>query len=214
MKYYATVKYTESIMQRLLELLQVNSAMHQWLRTHKDAVFLPVAKFCARLGVSASAVTCIGWLIGIASIGLLFVNYWYFAVGILVSTLADGVDGALARSSNTVTKSGAQLDYAVDLSLTLLTYSALTYWLQEPLWVFGLNLFGMVLLFNWLAHSPIRIAPGRMGVVSGIIVGLPQVGLFLVSGYAVLMYGLLLIRMIGPHPHPFSSKEKGDSKKH
>lgn len=184
-------------MVRLLELLQVNSAMHHWLRQRKDAMFLPVAKVCARLGISATSVTILGWVIGLASIALLFVDYWYFAVGILLSTLADGVDGVLARYSNTVTQSGAQLDYTADLSLTLLTYSALTYWLQEPLWVIGLNLFGMVLLFNWLAHSPVRIAPGRMCLVPCIIVGLPQVGLFIVSGYAVLMYGLLLLRMVG-----------------
>lgn len=178
-----------------LESVQVNSQMHRSLRTQKDNLFAPVAKLCQRLGISANTVTAIGFGIGVLSIPLLFINYWWFVILFLVSTLADGVDGALARLQKTTSHRGAQLDYAVDLTLTLLISCGLIIWLQQPLWVLGLNMFGVLLLSNAVARYPLQIAPLRVTLLTCCLFGLPQIGLALLSAYSVVMFVYLLTKL-------------------
>ncbi len=179
-------------MKSLLTLIQRDSSVHQNIRKYKDRLFTPAAKMCVRLGVNPYGVSIIGLLIGLVSLGLLFVNYWYFVIGIVISTIIDGIDGNVARITNQITPQGKKLDFAVDLTLSLLTYSVLVIWLEEPLWIIGLNLFGLVLLLNKLAGSPLRIFPGRLWIVLFVVVGLPRWGLVVITLYAVSMYALLM----------------------
>jgi len=179
-----------------LESIQVNSHMHRWLRAQKDNLFVPIAKLCQRVGLSANAVTAIGFGIGVISVPVLFNSYWWFVMLFLVSTLADGVDGALARLQHTSSHRGAQLDYAVDLTLTIIISCGLIMWLQQPLWVLGLNMFGVLLLTNALARYPLRIAPLRVTLLVCCLFGLPQVGLALLTTYSVVMFLYLLTKLI------------------
>ncbi|MDP3971131.1 MAG: CDP-alcohol phosphatidyltransferase family protein [bacterium] len=174
-------------MSKFLEDLQAEGRWHQWMRKYKDLIFQPFAKFCVVLKISPSAVTIAGFILGILSIWLLFINYWYFVLAMFLSLFLDGVDGALARHTNTVSKFGKTFDYYVDTILMILMFSALTFWLGEPLWIIGLDIYGLVFLSNMIAGSPLRPVPGRTAMLIPCMLGLPKVGLFLLSLYGITM---------------------------
>lgn len=179
----------------MLQQIQLNSGMHQWLRRHKDELLSPLAQLCIRWRISPLLVTSIGAAIGLGSIPLLWVNYGWFALAQLVSLLCDGLDGTLARVSKRSSLFGAQLDYAVDLTIMLLTYSALTIWLQQPSWVIGLNWYIGLWLVNRLFGNMVKLAPMRLTMAIAVIFLLPQAGLVLTWTYAVVMTGVMLNKL-------------------
>ncbi len=75
-----------------------------------------VGRALARTGVSANAVTIFGLLLGVAAAGLIAVH-WTIAglVLILLSRLADGLDGAVAKV-NGRTDFGGYLDIVLDFA--------------------------------------------------------------------------------------------------
>lgn len=184
-------------MTKFLEYFQVNSPMHKASRKWKDGFFTPPAQLCVKLHLTPMMVTTIGLIVGIISVGLLFINYWYFVIGFIISTFIDGVDGRLARLTNTESARGAQYDYAADLIMTLLVYTGITIYVEQPIWIIGLNAFGVLLLLNWLVGKPIQIFPGRMWLIVPMILGLPRVGLFVLLVYVTAMYVLFIKTLFG-----------------
>lgn len=74
----------------------------------------PVAAVLARHGVTANAVTVAGFLIGLLALPLLaWQCYWAALTAILLNRLLDGLDGALARCTQS-TDRGAFLDISFD----------------------------------------------------------------------------------------------------
>ncbi|MCC5983116.1 MAG: CDP-alcohol phosphatidyltransferase family protein [Rhodobacteraceae bacterium] len=68
----------------------------------------------ARRGISANAVTLAGMALGLAAAGAIMAGLFVLALGlILASRLADGLDGAVARSRG-VTDFGGYLDIVAD----------------------------------------------------------------------------------------------------
>ncbi len=75
----------------------------------------PVARRLASLGVSANSVTFLGFALSIAGAALVAAAQPLAALGILVvGSLCDTLDGALARASGGGTKLGAFLDSTFD----------------------------------------------------------------------------------------------------
>ncbi len=73
-----------------------------------------VAVACIRLGMTANAVTLIGWLIGMTSLPLIAWGQFEAALAvILINRFLDGVDGTMARTLGP-TDRGAFLDIACD----------------------------------------------------------------------------------------------------
>jgi phosphatidylglycerophosphate synthase len=73
-----------------------------------------LARRLVRTGVHPNAVTVAGLAVGLSSIGLLALEWWWVALAvILLSRLADGVDGALARQVG-VSDLGGYLDIVCD----------------------------------------------------------------------------------------------------
>ncbi|HBY73500.1 MAG TPA: hypothetical protein DEG44_02280 [Candidatus Kerfeldbacteria bacterium] len=176
----------------MLEQIQLNSTMHHWLRRHKDLVFLPIVKLCAQLQITPVMVTSAGALLGMVSLPLLWIDYRWFALAQLLSLLCDGIDGSLARYTKHPSEFGKQFDYTVDVSIMLLTYSAMMVWLEQPIWVIGLNWYAGLWVVNWLFGKMIQLAPMRLMLTLSILVWLPQLGLALTWAYAVVMSFVLL----------------------
>lgn len=183
-------------MSKFLAKFQTNSPLHKAARKWKDGFFTPAAELCIKLHLTPIMVTTLGLVVGIISVGLLFVNYWYFVIGFIISTLIDGVDGCLARLTKTESIHGAQYDYAADLIMMLLVYTAITIWVEQPVWILGLNAFGVLLLLNWLLGKPIQIFPGRMWLIVPIILGLPRIGLVVLLVYVTAMYVLFVKTLV------------------
>jgi phosphatidylglycerophosphate synthase len=73
-----------------------------------------VAKPLVKMGVSADQITVAGFVIGMTSIPLIaFEFYWLAALCILLNRTMDGLDGAVARLSES-TDRGAYLDIVLD----------------------------------------------------------------------------------------------------
>lgn len=71
----------------------------------------------SRLGVSANALTGIGWLAGVGACVAVGFRLWALAlVGWLVNRLFDGLDGAVARRCG-VTDMGGYIDLLADFSI-------------------------------------------------------------------------------------------------
>ncbi|HEY6203617.1 MAG TPA: CDP-alcohol phosphatidyltransferase family protein [Candidatus Limnocylindria bacterium] len=75
----------------------------------------PVARWLHALGVSANAVTVLGFLITVAGAALLSTGQPWPALGVLlVGTLSDTLDGQIARAAGGGTPFGAFLDSTLD----------------------------------------------------------------------------------------------------
>ncbi len=84
------------------------------VRTWIDPVIDKIALKLARAGISANTVTIFGFITGaVAALEIAFENYYAGIVLILISRLADGLDGAVARV-NKKTDLGGFLDITLD----------------------------------------------------------------------------------------------------
>lgn len=83
--------------------------------------FAVVAKVAVKTGLTANSVSVIGFIIGLAAaISIAFQSYALGVVWILVSRIFDGLDGAVARITNTTDQGGF-----LDISLDFLFYGAI-----------------------------------------------------------------------------------------
>lgn len=74
-----------------------------------------VAKQLAKVHIKPHQVTIMGFMLGMgAAVLIAFHWYWLALVLILLNRLADGLDGALARYTNTDSPAGAFLDIVLD----------------------------------------------------------------------------------------------------
>lgn len=108
-----------------------------WKKEGRSAVrgwLAPVARTLARLGVSANLMTTLGLLL--TGIGAYHFARGHFLAGALwaiVGSLADAVDGAVARERGEVTAFGAFFDSTVDrVSDTLLFLGVALYYFYLP----------------------------------------------------------------------------------
>ncbi len=84
------------------------------VRTWIDPVIDKIALKLARAGISANSITIFGFITGTAAaLEIAFENYYFGIVLILISRLADGLDGAVARV-NEKTDLGGFLDITLD----------------------------------------------------------------------------------------------------
>ncbi len=180
-------------MQWLFQLLQYNSPLLKRIRQLKDALFLPIIKLFVRFDIFPVTVTLVGFAFGLLGLWVLFYSYWGFVVLMCVSTVFDGIDGALARHDSRVTVFGAQLDYFSDTLLMIMMFIVLTIWLGQFYWLLGLGLYLIVFAAHLLRNIPVKIATNRMTVFAPAVFGFPQVGLGLLSVYAIVM-GYLIWR--------------------
>jgi CDP-diacylglycerol--glycerol-3-phosphate 3-phosphatidyltransferase len=86
-----------------------------WVRRWSGSILNPIARFVSWTGISPNGITIIGFLLTVAVAFLLAVGYMPLAGALLiVAAFFDGIDGALARLLNRVTRFGAFLDSTTD----------------------------------------------------------------------------------------------------
>lgn len=91
------------------------SVIDMRLRPKVTRFLEPMGKALASVGMTPAAMTLLGLLVVIT--GSVFIGAGFLRTGtiiIIVGSLLDGLDGAVARASNSVTASGAFLDSASD----------------------------------------------------------------------------------------------------
>ncbi len=86
-----------------------------WVRRWSGSILIPVARFVSWTGISPNGITLIGFALTVAVAFLLAMGYFPLAGALLiVAAFFDGIDGALARLLNRVTRFGAFLDSTTD----------------------------------------------------------------------------------------------------
>ncbi len=94
-----------------------------WMRRRIDTPLDRLGRSLAAAGLRANQVTLLGFIAGVAAVPLLAVEaYWPALVLILLNRLADGLDGAIARNTQT-TDLGGYLDIVCDF----LVYSGVVF---------------------------------------------------------------------------------------
>jgi CDP-diacylglycerol---glycerol-3-phosphate 3-phosphatidyltransferase len=90
------------------------------------------ARFLGRLGFSPNGLTILGSVLT-ASVGLLAAQGWFLAAAICLwlFSLADTLDGALARSTNRVSVFGAFLDSVCDRTAEAAVFFGIVWWYQS-----------------------------------------------------------------------------------
>jgi len=85
------------------------------LRSRVKGIVIPIVKVIARTGVRPNHITILGLIFAIIFILFIWLKYIYLSLLFLIlSNLMDGIDGELARLTNSVSASGAFLDSTID----------------------------------------------------------------------------------------------------
>ncbi|PID97996.1 MAG: CDP-alcohol phosphatidyltransferase [Actinobacteria bacterium] len=104
-------------------------------RSATQAVFTPIARVLARLGISPNMVTLAGTFITVVlSITLLARGYlWQGGIALGLVLLADSIDGILARLTNTVSPFGAFFDSTMDRIGDGAVFGSLLLWIATQM---------------------------------------------------------------------------------
>lgn len=109
------------------------------------AAIFPVGRGLARIGVSANAVTITALAIAAAA-GVLF-GMGHFGAGAavaVVATLADALDGIVARETRTSNRFGQVLDTTIDRYVDALLFGGIAIYVREDVWLLGVTIAALV----------------------------------------------------------------------
>lgn len=129
----------------------------------------PIGKGLARIGMTATAMTVLGLVVVVAGAVLIATGRIRSgAAVVLVGSMLDGLDGAVARASNSVTQRGAFLDAAFDRLGEIAAFGALAVASAgEPraLLLIVLGLGGAILVPYMRARAEAEGVDGRGGLM-------------------------------------------------
>jgi len=146
----------------------------------------PLARILLQLGLSATQVTGISFIIGLGSSVLFaYSTYWFGALLLLVSEVMDCADGDLAKLSGTASKRGAFIDSSLDRVVDGAVIIGLV--LSRPN---ELSIIGSILLFGTVLVSYTRARAESLGVecCSGVATRDVRITVLLIG---VVLVGLL-----------------------
>ena len=84
-------------------------------RGHADKIIVPVARLISKSGISPGIITLLGLFFSIMAAGMFAQKYLHLALVFLVlSSVLDAIDGAVARQLNRVSEFGGFLDSLTD----------------------------------------------------------------------------------------------------
>ncbi len=167
------------------------------VRPRVTRFLIPLGRGLARLGMTATAMTILGLVVVLA--GSVVIATGRLAAGaivVLVGSLLDGLDGAVARATNSVSDRGAFLDAAFDRLGEIASFSALAFVSAgEPrvLLLIVISLGGAMLVPYMRARAEAQGLEGRGGLMGraerillfsiGLIIGQvePMLWVFVVS---------------------------------
>lgn len=157
--------------------------LQQRRRVTYESVSIPYGKFCLKLGLTPNVLTAISFACAVAA-GVCLWQRWVIAgvIMMLLTALADMLDGATARAGNIGTVFGGILDHVSD------RYG-------EALILIGISLSGMAhpvwaifALFGMIIASYTREAAEAIGKIDNVAVG--AVGRL--EKFAIIIVGLIL----------------------
>jgi CDP-diacylglycerol--glycerol-3-phosphate 3-phosphatidyltransferase len=121
------------------ELRRGASALPPWLKEAARATLLPVVRLAAALHLTPNTITVIGLLLTLAASALVGAGWLLLGAAVLiVGSLLDAVDGALARAQGGGTAFGGFLDSTLDRASEAIVYAGIAAWFlgtfEQPTW--------------------------------------------------------------------------------
>jgi phosphatidylglycerophosphate synthase len=94
-----------------------------------DRIMRPLSDFFhIKLKLLPNHVSCIGFLIGLVSVGIILAGFWQLGLIVMAfSLLFDGIDGNIARVYGLESKTGEKLELIFDRSLEALIFLAFAF---------------------------------------------------------------------------------------
>ncbi|MBS3176192.1 CDP-alcohol phosphatidyltransferase family protein [Candidatus Woesearchaeota archaeon] len=168
-----------------------------WFREEAAIFTNPLARRLHKLGVKPNLITTLSFLSGLAAVYFLFYNHAIFVFFGVLHLLFDGLDGSLARVSQTSSLFGKWYDYATDRTITflLLAKCALVY--ETVFWIL-LAYFCHHLIYV-LCKGEIIVFYGRTILLVSLILGYDWFGLYAVGVIGMVGISAQVLSLI----HPF-----------
>ena len=92
--------------------------LEKYLKEQSEKFASPFIKFCIFIGLKPNILSILGLFVVSVGCYLLFIDVKTLgAIVIFLGSAIDGLDGPLARKTNTISDKGALLDSFIDLSL-------------------------------------------------------------------------------------------------
>ena len=113
-----------------------------------DGIMRPISDlFHLKLKMLPNHVSVLGFLVGLASVGLIFLTHWQLGLIIMgISLFLDGIDGNIARVYGLESETGEQLEIMFDRSLEAMMFFALAYNFGVNYTVVFLSIYSILLM--------------------------------------------------------------------
>lgn len=135
------------------------------LRGYSDFVIVPVARILAGFGISPNALTVLGFIgsvLAAAAFAYRELNYALFFL--LITSLLDALDGAVARAANKTSKFGGFFDSVLDRYSDAFILMGLMLYLQKHYILIFIVLIGSILVSYSRARAELVIPKCDVGI--------------------------------------------------
>lgn len=138
------------------------------------------AQFFPKIGITANRMTIISFLFGLLSVYFLFNNQWLFLLFAVLHLLCDGLDGVIARYTQT-TEFGKYLDFISDRLVALALMLKLFYYLDDYYVLIALALMLLTHGISLLSKFENRSMYSRTVIYIGLVLGLFWSGFYIAT---------------------------------
>lgn len=163
--------------------------------TIKKYLFWPIIKCCAKIGITANMISYTSALIGLISAVYLWYDIKIAAILLIASLMLDGVDGSLARFTNSPKLQGSLTDcFSDQIVISSTTIGFIATGLINPI-IGGLYLVGYPLLITFSILKNIINKPNAY-VLRPRVIGYASFWLYAFFGINYMNYVILPIAII------------------
>ncbi|RJQ33664.1 hypothetical protein C4566_03165 [Candidatus Parcubacteria bacterium] len=176
---------------------QTEQSYYNKVRDWRDGIFLPVARFFNRIGVSANQLSFFGLLV-LAGFVYYIVDRPYLAsIFLLLHLLLDGIDGTVARVNKKDDMSGAVVDTVVDHTGIFIVVLSLGFFgLIDSniglVYIYFYTVMVFLVIVRYLLKIPVRLVVRSKALVYGFYILWAFTGINYLN-VALLIFSILLI---------------------
>lgn len=161
-----------------------------WSRKQRTRFLLPIGKFLLRLRIKAVYLTTAAFLFGAVAVYFLFRNQLYFVLLGVLHLFLDGLDGVVARASNSDSRLGAHFDNISDRLILVLVLIKSYFYFNDYFILVVLGIYVLHHLIYALSDLKGKVSYSRFLTLILYFLGFYTLGFFAVG--ILSLYGLSL----------------------
>jgi len=162
----------------------------EWSRKQRTKFLLPIGKFLLKLKIRAVYLTIVAFLVGVAAVYFLFRNQMFFFLLGVLHLFLDGLDGVVARASNSDSRLGAHIDNISDRLILVLVLVKSYFYFNDYFILVVLGLYVLHHLIYALSDLKGKVSYSRFLTMVIYFLGFYTLGFFAVG--ILSLYGLSL----------------------